>query len=144
MNHSRTLKLISSVSLFCLLLAGCPADDSRPVAEFTGQVSFDGQPMGEGSIHFTSPKTGEGFNANIGEDGKYTVKVGFADVGEVYEVVVSETLVNPPGTPMNQLKVPPKLSVKLPNRYRARPTSGLKAKLEKAGTNTANFELTSK
>lgn len=130
--------------LLAIFIAGCSQGDARPAAEFSGKVTFDGVPMEEGSIHFTSPKTGESTFCNIEKEGAYRVLFQDADVGEVYEISVQEAVVNQPDTPAHEMKPPPKLTVNLPRKYKARATSGLTATLAKPGVNLTDVALTSK
>jgi len=124
-------------------LSGCSGNgDSRPQSEFFGVVTFDDKPMEEGSIHFTSPKTGESAFCNLGEGGAYQVTFPGGDLNESYEVTIKEAVVDTEGIPAHEMPPPVKLSVSLPQRYRQRPTSGLRATLEKPGKNHVDFALT--
>ncbi|WP_437192628.1 hypothetical protein [Planctomicrobium sp. SH527] len=123
---------------------GCGNNSGRPPVEIHGVVKFNGEPLEEGSIHFTSPKTGESAGVNIGQAGTYQVKFNEADIGEAYEVSIGQTIVDQTGIPASELQPPPPLKAKIPRRYMARNTSKLTAAVKAPGKNQVDFDLTSK
>lgn len=126
----------------CLVgLAGCGRAERRPPVTITGQVSLDGAPLSSGSIQFTSGKTGEAAYANLSSDGRYTVTFPAADVGAEYDVTVGppiEENVDATAIAEKPQQAKPKL---IPRKYSDRTSSGLKAKIDKAGDNQFDFQL---
>ena len=131
--------------LVCLavsLAMGCTEDNARPSAKIEGTVLLDGKPLEVGSVHFTSPQTGETAYANLGPGGKYVVEFPEVDLGQSYQVAVSEpvieledaTAVAPP---------PPKDARKIPPKYSNRTTSGITIEVDQGGTLTRDIELSS-
>jgi len=120
---------------------GCETRKTRPKIEIFGTVTIDGQPLDEGSIHFSSPKTGETTYSNIDTEGNYSVSFEAADIGEAYEVAIGPTIANQNDVPASQLVALPKMSIKIPKRYSMRHTSGLTTMIEHAGRNQFDCTL---
>ena len=128
-----------AVSLALGMTFGCGTGDSRPSAEIQGVVQFDGQPLEEGSVHFSSTKSGETAYANLGPGGAYTVTFDEVDAGQVYEVAVTK--------PVNEeldahafeasQQAP---TVSIPPKYTNRATSGLSLTVQ-GGTQTYDINL---
>lgn len=132
----------------CLLLiagslaVGCGGGDARPGATIEGTVLLDGQPLEMGSVHFTSPQSGETTYANLDSNGKYAVEFPKVDVGQRYlisvdkPVFVAEDAYAP-------LPPQPKMKRKIPPKYTSRTNSGLEVEIEKGGKLTHDIELSS-
>lgn len=131
--------------LACLILPGCGGGpDLPPVAEVSGVVTLDGNPLPRGTIQFVPDKSKgtEGATAvgTIGPDGRYTLKtagvegaiVGFHKVGvrALQEEPEDETA--PPPPPL------------IPPRYFNPDTSGLTAEVKADQDNVIDFPLKSK
>ncbi|QDV51286.1 carboxypeptidase-like regulatory domain-containing protein [Gimesia fumaroli] len=128
-----------------VLLTGCSGDtDSRPAVEIKGTVTLDGAPLKQASIQFTSPKTGESAYANLDQNGQYSITFPKADIGSAYEITITPPVVEEENAMALAEKPKEKTATKIPAKYSSRTTSGLKAKVEQAGANEANFELKSK
>ena len=127
------------------LLLGCSAERKMgPTVEVSGKVTLDGKPFSEGSIWFTSPRSGAGFNANLGADGTYALTILDVKIAETYgvhiggiETAAAEGAVDGAGSPIG-VPVPP-----VPAKYREATTSGLTAAIDKGEKLTLDFELKS-
>ena len=114
-----------------------------PTVEVSGKVTLDGKPFSEGSIWFTSPRSGAGFQANLGSDGTYSLSILDVKIGETYGVFIGgieaedENELDENGHPKG-VSVPP-----VPAKYWESITSGLTAKIDKAEKLTFDFELKS-
>jgi hypothetical protein len=118
--------------------AGC--SQREPLARVSGQVTYEGQPVEEGLILFSSAALGIHITADI-HQGRYEVVTSRADglpPGE-YEVAIAPPVADPPIGPIAeppQAVVPPDI----PERYHDARTSGLVARLVD-GDNTASFDM---
>ena len=134
-----------SLILITTSFSGCNGStDSRPAVEINGTVTLDGDPLQEGSIQFSSPKTGESAYANLDANGHYSISFPQADIGTEYEIIVNPPVVEEENAMALAEKPKAKSTMKIPAKYSNRTTSGLKAKIQQAGSNEANFELKSK
>jgi len=142
MNHQRRLRAIILLSLVAAgtCLTGCSGRRERPAASFHGIVTLDGKPLEEGSIHFTSPRTGEVAYVNLEKSGTYEVSFPEVDLGEEYEVAVAPTVITFESKAHTGFAR--SMNVKLPKKYMDRRTSGLRAKIEQPGKNQFDFVLT--
>jgi|GEM_PF-620984 len=134
---------IKSVLLLMLvsvaLISGC-GGDPRGIArgDITGEVTFEGAPVTEGSVNFFSDKTGIAAGAKLDEKGSFTIPDGI----EVGSYIISIT-------PPYEEEEPPGLSTEektkkeypdIPAKYRSGETSGLKAEV-KNGENHFEFKM---
>ncbi len=136
-----TVHRYCGLAAWLIALAGCGDADVRPSASISGQILLDGVPLRDGSVQFTSPKTGETAYANLDGDGRYQVTFPRADVGAEYEVTVGVTVeedLDPVAITRNRSKGPLTL---VPRKYSDRTTSGLTATITTAGENQFDFEL---
>ena len=133
--------------LFVLLLCssavclGCSGRSTRPPATIEGTVTLDGKPLPQGSVHFTSPLTGESAYVNLEPGGTYSVTFPETDVGEAYEVSVRKPEIEEDDA--HARVAPVKMDVKIPPKYTDRTTSGLTYEVQEEGTQTFDIELTS-
>ncbi len=133
--------------MFALLLCsgvvsfGCSGRSARPPATIEGVVTLDGEPLPQGSIHFTSPLTGESAYVNLEPGGTYSVTFPEADVGEAYEVSIQKPQIEEDDA--HARVAPVKMDVKIPPKYTDRTTSGLTYEIQDGGTQTFDVELTS-
>lgn len=128
----------------CCLPVGCGGSDERPSGEFHGVITLNGKPLEGGSVHFTSPKTGETVSANLASEGQYSIKLPALDVGEVYEVAVASEAIVSGEVHAHEPLPTSSSSVKVPAKYSNRRTSGLTATVEKSGKQQFDFELAGK
>lgn len=124
----------------CMLL-GCGGKEERPSAVIKGVVTLDGKPLEQGSVHFTSPQTGESAYSNLGPGGEYSVKFPAADLGKAYQVSIGKTIVEE--TDAHALAANPAapLTVKIPGKYAERTTSGLTVTVEHGGATRYDITL---
>ncbi|UUO06854.1 hypothetical protein M4951_00735 [Blastopirellula sp. J2-11] len=123
------------------LLGGCGGEKERPSAVIQGVVTLGGQPLGQGSVHFTSPQTGESAYANIGPEGNYSVEFPFVDLGQAYQVSIGKTVVEETDAHALAVNPPPPMSVKIPPKYSERTTSGLSVTIEHEGETQYDIAL---
>lgn len=135
----RTMHAGVLIAILGLMLTGCQGRSSRPPAEIQGVVRLNGEPLEQASVHFTSPRTGESAYANVEPGGTYRIPFPEVDVGELYEVAVRKPVIEveyATDAPKSQPK-----TVKIPDKYANRRTSGLSFKIESGGTQTYDIEL---
>ncbi len=128
--------------LSAALTVGCTGQTSRPSATIEGIVRYDGKPLEQASVHFTSPLTGESAVANVDSSGKYTIEFPKADVGQLYEIAIQRPYVEVEDAHAVPKIIP--MKTKIPSKYHLRTTSGLTYKVEKGGQQTFDIELQSK
>ena len=122
------------------ILLGCSGKPSRPSATIEGTVRYNGEPLEQASVHFTSPLTGESAYANLEPGGKYSLFFPEVDVGQRYEIAVRRLYIE-----VENAHDPPKIipmKVKIPSKYHNRTTSGLSFQLEQPGLQSFDIELT--
>lgn len=133
------------VFVLCVsLLAGCgdPETDRGTLGSLTGTVSFEGEPITEGFVHFSHTSKGHGASAAIGENGAYEVKseMGGLPVGE-YQVSIVPPMIEKdlgPDTPKAEVL---KEMKNIPAKYHSASTSDLVVSVKK-GKN--NFDISMK
>jgi hypothetical protein len=103
-----------------LLALGCSPGE-RPIT-VSGKVTYQGQPVTEGSVQFNDPKTGRGGQFDLGTDGSYQGTLPPAE----YAVIIL-----PPELKVESRTGPPDFQYKkvknIPEKYRSTATSGLLA-----------------
>ncbi|MGL4553200.1 MAG: hypothetical protein ACRC33_18705 [Gemmataceae bacterium] len=116
-----------------LLAAGCGSGES-PLA-VSGKVTFNGEPVTEGSVQFNDEKTGRGSEVDLKADGTYQASLFAAE----YKVVVT-----PPYLTDESKSGPPSGSYKkvknIPGKYHSTDTSGLQAAVA-PGKTVHDFDL---
>ena len=137
-----------------LPLNGCGRSDLPARAKVEGSVTFEGQPLNNGTISFVPDRnrgtTGRSATGVIGPDGRFQLRsfekddgalVGFHRVQiESWANVPEHPLPNSDGQP--QEPRPPKSAI--PRRYNDAATSGLTAEVKAGGKNEYVFALTIK
>ncbi len=128
---------------FLLFGWGCGRKMGATV-QVRGKVTLDGQPFSQGSIWFSSARSGAGFRGRLLSDGTYSVSLLDVRPGDTYGVFIGgvepddanqgDSSGNPVG-----ITVPP-----VPAKYRESATSGLTATLDQAKPRSFDFELKSK
>jgi hypothetical protein len=117
---SRAASAAALVGAVVLVAAGCGAAE-RPI-DVSGKVTFQGDPVTEGSVQFIDESTGRGAEVELGPDGTYKASL-FA--GQ-YKVVVTPPYIvdeSKGGLPNPYYK-----KVKnIPAKYHSTETSGLTA-----------------
>ncbi|MEW4455208.1 hypothetical protein AB1L30_21245 [Bremerella sp. JC817] len=123
----------------CVGMGGCSGKSSRPSATIEGVVRYNGQPLEQASVHFTSPLTGESAYANLENGGKYVIEFPEADVGQKYEIAVRRPYIEVEDAHSAPKIIPMKVAI--PSKYHHRTTSGLSFQLEQGGMQTFDIEL---
>jgi hypothetical protein len=140
------------LAALAVLFAGCSSEPYK-VAKVSGLVTFDGKPLPNAEVMF-QPEPGEGsINPGPGSagttnsEGRYTLKVIGKDTNGavVGKHKVRITMAGPSTTTDSSDDRPKrtKPAVKIPARYNGKDTV-LKWEVSRGGTDSANFELTSK
>jgi hypothetical protein len=112
---------------------GCSSSD-RPVA-LQGKVTFQGQPVTEGTVQFTDAKTGRGTEVELGPDGTYQAMLpaGAYTVLVLPPLLMVESKSGPPDPRFKKVK-------NIPDKYRSTQTSGLTAAVS-ADKTVHDFDL---
>jgi hypothetical protein len=121
--------------LCCVLLAGC--NTRPPLGKVTGQVTYRGVPVSEGSIIFSDDSQGLSYVSDLDTQGRFVFQVaqGYGLPPGTYQVAI-----RPPRPSKPSLEyVTPKFEANkeypnIPKPYREHATSGLTA-VVKAGAN---------
>jgi hypothetical protein len=117
--------------------AGCESGSGDKPIPIQGKVSFQGQPVAEGSVQFNDEKTGRGAEVKLDPNGTYQAALPAG----TYAVVVLPPLVEakvknqdtPPDTVFKKVK-------NIPVKYHSTATSGLTAAVA-ADKTTHDFDL---
>lgn len=118
----------------CLVLTvlvtglGCNRSSDGPIGQISGTVTYEGRPVSEGMVCFSSGANGVFINVPLQEDGTYVViraKGQGLPVGNYLVTVIPP----PPDGPMVPGKVPQKYP-NIPQKYRNPKTSGLSFAVE--------------
>ena len=125
------------------LLTGCQRGrEFGPTVEVSGKVTLDGKPFSEGSIWFTSLRSGAGFHTELGPDGSYSVSILDVKIGETYAVFIGG--VEPKGDEVDGAGIPVgPAPPPVPAKYRDGTTSGLTATIDNPEKAACDFELKS-
>jgi len=136
---SRARRLIGAVgAVGVLLFAGCGGGGSdTPRGDVSGTVTYQGQPVTEGTVNFLSPETGRSASATLDAQGKFTVDGG-VEAGSHVVTITPPFVEVPPGG--DEPPPEPKEYANIPEKYRSDTTSDLTAEV-KPGKNQFSFEL---
>jgi hypothetical protein len=119
------------------LFVGC--SQGPPIGDVKGKVTFQGQPVPEGSITFLNVSEGGTAGADLKSDGTYEIDGG-ALLGE-YTVVVTPPIEIVDTDPDKSPPAPVEKNMpNIPPKYRMQGTSPLRATV-KAGPNEHNFDM---
>jgi hypothetical protein len=116
---------VSFVYFVVPLLLGCSSD---PNARYivTGKVTFQGQPVEEGTITFEDPAAGQVNSSPLTSGGAYSLQVPAGH----FKVSVAPPLVETKGTADSPGELAPKPVKNIPKKYWRQETSGLSAQVE--------------
>jgi len=122
----------SAGPLACLIFVaiaalGCDSGSKIPRYKVTGKVTYQGQPVEEGTITFENPAAGEVNSSPLGSGGAYSLEVPAGD----YKVSVSPPLVETKGTADSPPDMVPKKVNNIPKKYWVQESSGLSAQVAK-------------
>jgi hypothetical protein len=114
-----------------LALAALPGCESPDPTTLHGRVAFQGSPVAEGMIVFSSGVTAAHVTARLGPEGEYAVRTasgpGLPPGG--YRVWISPPLVDAPMGAIRELPKPPECT-NIPKKYRSATTTNLFVMLE--------------
>lgn len=117
--------------------AGC--SPTEPIAQMSGTVTYEGQPITEGLIVVSNSQAGVYLTAAV-TGGSYEIKTAKNGIppGD-YRIAITPPLVDHPVGPILER---PKLAKyrQIPKRYRDESTSNFTAQLE-AGKNIVDFDM---
>jgi hypothetical protein len=119
--------------VLCHFTLGCTSGD-RPVV-IRGKVTFQSQPVAEGTVQFNDAKTGRGAEVELGPDGSYmaTLPAGNYAVVILPPILPGESAYGPPDPRFKKVH-------NIPERYRSTATSRLTATVSAEKT-THDFEM---
>ena len=129
---------VAASALSAFFLLGC--SPSEPLGQVEGRVTFQGQPVTEGTINFSSA-SGAGAESALGADGKYAVStpVGGLPPGE-YAVTIVPALYLDKSDPHTPPVMEEKKAPNIPEKYRRIGGSPLRWTVV-AGKNKADFDM---
>jgi hypothetical protein len=131
----------AAVRTFWLLLAlltvlGCSSDDKLARFKVTGKVTYQAQPVEEGTITFENPASGQVNSSPLAAGGLYTMELPAGD----YRVSIAPPLIETKGTGDSPPDMVPKKVANIPKKYWVQEKSGLSAQVSK-DKRTFEFEL---
>lgn len=169
-SFARSTPLILSVTL--LFVAGCGGSDRPPLAEASGVLTLDGQPVAEATVSVVPVEGGRPASAITDKEGRFVLKsYADADGAAVGEYKVAVIKISGPGADALNGEAPPETtdggdeddgsdglstlggtdgsSAKLeiiyhvPERYGDAQNSGLTLTVPEEGSDSLNLDLTS-
>ncbi|MDB5334672.1 MAG: hypothetical protein JWN70_291 [Planctomycetaceae bacterium] len=130
--------LLCTTLLVVTLAGGCGGGDSAslPTGYVTGTVTFQGQPVTDGSVNVLSNESGRVYTSTLGAEGKFKISESVV-IGKYAFFITppagaAPTLDKPVVAPID----PPNI----PKKYRADATSGLTEEV-KEGNNDFKFDM---
>ena len=126
---------VRSLLLVSVVFYGCH-QEKNPRYKVTGKVTYQGQPIEEGTITFENPTAGEVNSSPLGSGGAYSLEVPAGD----YKVSISPPLVETKGTADSPPDMVPKQVKNIPKKYWVQESSGLSAQVAKE-KRTFDFDL---
>jgi hypothetical protein len=109
------------------IVAGCGSGDKLARFKVTGKVTFQGQPVEEGTITFEDPAAGQVNSSPLGSGGSYLLEL---PAGE-FHVSISPPLVETKGTGDSPPDMVPKKVNNIPKKYWVQEKSRLSALVAK-------------
>jgi hypothetical protein len=125
MSAMRATSLIAFFGLF--FLTACGPADKFPRYKISGKVTYQSQPVEEGTITFEDPTTGQVNSGTLGSGGVYSTELPPG----AFKVSVSPPLVETKGTGDSPPDMVPKKMNNIPKKYWVQETSGLTADVSK-------------
>lgn len=131
--------LILALTATTFAMAGCGGGGGRqptgPTGTVSGTVTFQGQPVTEGTVRLYNPSTAEESTGPLDSAGKF-------QLSQPVPVGTYKVTVLPPKEPDPQIGVPyqPKEHKNIPQKYRSELTSDLTTDV-KEGPNTVTVDL---
>ncbi len=115
---------------------GCGPADKFPRYQVSGKVTFNGQPIEEGTITFADPATVQVNSGPLGSGGTYSTELPPGS----FKVSVAPPLVETKGTGDSPPDFVPKKVNNIPKKYWVQESSGLTADVAK-DKRTFDFDL---
>ncbi|WP_237228003.1 carboxypeptidase-like regulatory domain-containing protein [Rubinisphaera sp. JC750] len=129
---------ILAVTLLCV--AGC-GGSSEPQGTLSGKVTYNGEPVSEGVVIFSSSGASFGAQADIEEDGSYTLSTYEGGVPPgTYEVAVLPPTITLPDTEDSPGGEALKEVDNIPQKYRSTQSSELTVTINE-GSNTFDIAM---
>lgn len=122
-------------AVVCSLL-GCSPAEKFPRYKISGKVTYQGQPVEEGTITFADPATGQVNEGPLAAGGTYSTELPPGS----FKVSVSPPLMETKGTGDSPPDFVPKKVNNIPKKYWVQETSGLTADIAK-DKRTFDFDL---
>lgn len=118
----RVRPAMAALVLCHLALGALGCSSGNRLIAIRGKVTFQGQPVTEGTVQFNDAKTGHGTEVELGPDGSYqaTVPAGEYTVVILPPLLMVESKSGPPDPQFKKVK-------NIPEKYRSTATSGLSA-----------------
>jgi hypothetical protein len=113
--------------LVLVAIYGCGSGDKNPRYKVSGKVSYQGQPVGEGTITFENPDAGQVNSSPLSSGGTYAVDLPAG----AYKVSIAPPLVETKGTADSPPDLVPKKVNNIPKKYWVQETSALSAGVAK-------------
>jgi hypothetical protein len=110
-----------------IFLTACGPADKFPRYKISGKVTYQSQPVEEGTITFEDPTTGQVNSGTLGSGGAYSTELPPG----TFKVSVSPPLVETKGTGDSPPDMVPKKVNNIPKKYWVQETSGLTADVAK-------------
>ncbi|NQT40391.1 MAG: carboxypeptidase regulatory-like domain-containing protein [Planctomycetes bacterium] len=127
---------------FCVLVVGCSGGD---VGHVSGRVAVGGKPVTKGAIVFENPQAGISVNAELADDGTYTVRSHQREglPPGTYQVAVRPTAFGGEEAPLvtDPNAQPSVAKSDIPEKYQSVATSGLTATVKKGDNPPFDFDL---
>ena len=130
------LLLICASVVAAVIICGCGTGDKNPRYKVTGKVTYQGQPVGEGTVTFENPDAGQVNSSPLDSGGTYALDLPAG----AYKVSVAPPLVETKGTSDSPPDLIPKKVNNIPKKYWIQETAGLSAEVAK-DKRTADFDL---
>jgi hypothetical protein len=122
------MRATSLLIVACLVfLNACAPADKFPRYRISGKVSYQSQPVEEGTITFEDPTTGQVNSGQLASGGSYATELPAGS----FKVSVSPPLVETKGTGDSPPDMVPKKVNNIPKKYWVQETSGLTADVSK-------------
>ncbi|HEY2411707.1 MAG TPA: carboxypeptidase-like regulatory domain-containing protein [Pirellulaceae bacterium] len=121
----RATGLIAFVGL--IFLTACGPADKFPRFKISGKVTYQSQPVEEGTITFEDPTTGQVNSGTLASGGAFSTELPPG----AFKVSVSPPLVETKGTGDSPPDMVPKKVNNIPKKYWVQETSGMAAEVSK-------------
>ena len=123
-----------------LLATGC-GKSGEPVGTVSGKITYQGQPVTEGSVSFNNDRLGASGTGEIQPDGTYQLATQGAGLPPgSYKVCIVPPMEEQSTSSQLAASLEPKEMPDIPQKYRSFQTSDLEATVQE-GTNELDFDM---